>query len=458
MESKVNVLSNAEHELEVKLEYSEIKNEVEEAYQKEKKSIAMPGFRKGKVPMAMLKKAYGEAIEYRASEDIANKKFWDIVKEKDLKPISMPSMTDLDFQINDFLSFKVKYEVKPVLDLKDYTGLEIEKPVFKVKDEDISAEVNNMLKSKATFELVESVEDNNHRITVDLQRIDKDGKAMEGSKSENMVIDLSDSKVNENIVKNAQKKKNGEEFEFSFTDSHMHGEEEHVEDYNYVAIIKKIEKIVLPEADEELIQQLSGKKAKTLDELTDFTKSNYEKYYLDQSDKIFENSLLTEIVKNNDFEPSKGYVETVLSRLVETEKQNAQQYKQPVPNDNVLKENLKAKAEWNAKWQIIMENIAEKEKIEVTDSDLEELAKEEALKVGIPADKLIKYYKDSNRKESMIEEKVFKFLKDNNKVIEIDPDEKAKEVKKTKEAELAKAKKEAKSKTKESKKKDEDKK
>ena len=111
MESKVNVLSNAEHELEVKLEYSEIKNEVDEAYQKEKKSIAMPGFRKGKVPMAMLKKAYGEAIEYRASEDIANKKFWDIVKEKDLKPISMPSMTDLDFQINDFLSFKVKYNV-----------------------------------------------------------------------------------------------------------------------------------------------------------------------------------------------------------------------------------------------------------------------------------------------------------------------------------------------------------
>ena len=452
METKVNVLSNTEHELEAKLEYSEIKNEIEEAYKKERKSIVMPGFRKGKVPMPMLKKVYGEAIEYRASEDIANKKFWDIVKEQDLKPISMPSMTDLDFQMDDSLSFKVKYEVKPVLDLKNYTGLEIEKPVFKVKDEDISAEVNNMLKSKAAFELADSVADNNHRITVDLQRIDKDGKAMEGSRSENMVIDLSDSKVNENIVKNAQEKKNGEEFEFSFTDSHMHGEEEHVEDYNYVAVIKKIEKIVLPEANEELIQQLSGKKAKTIEELTEFTKSNYEKYYTDQSDRIFENSLLTEIVKNNEFEPSKGYVETVLNRLVESEKQNAKQYKQPIPNDKVLKENLKSKAEWNAKWQIIMENIAEKEKIEVTDSDLEELAKEEAEKIGIPADKLVKYYKDSNRKESMIEEKVFKFLKDNNKVIEIDPDEKAKKAKAEKE------KKESKSKTKVSKKKDEDKK
>ena len=150
----------------------------------------MPGFRKGKVPLPMLKKVYGEAIEYKASEDIANKKFWDIVKEQDLKPISMPQMTDLDFQLNESLSFKVKYEVKPTLDVKDYTRLEIEKPIFKVKDEDITAEVNNMLKSKAEFEPADTVEDNNHRITVDLQRIDEDGKDIEGSKSENMVIDL----------------------------------------------------------------------------------------------------------------------------------------------------------------------------------------------------------------------------------------------------------------------------
>ncbi len=440
METKVNVLSDTEHELDVKLEYAEIQNELDEAYKKERKSISMPGFRKGKVPMSMLKKAYGEAIEHKASEDIANKKFWDVVKEEGLKPISMPSMTDLNYEMNTSLQFKVKYEVRPNLDVKDYTGLEIEKPIFKVKDEDIQSEVNNMLKSKATFELAEVIEDNNHKITVDLQRIDDEGKDIEGSKSENMVIDLSDSKVNENIVKNALQKKNGEEFEFSFTDSHMHGDHEHVEEFKYVAVVKKIEKIVLPEATEELIQELSGKKAKTLEELTDFTKTNYENYYKDQSQKIFDNSLLAEIVKNNEFEPSKGYVETVLNRLVETEKQNAQQYKQPVPDDEALKKNLQSKAEWNAKWQIIMENIAEKEKIEVTDADLEAMAKEEAEKVGIPAEKLINYYKDSNRQESMVEEKVLKFLTENNTVKEIDPDVKAKEAKEKKEKE-AKAKK-----------------
>ena len=436
METKINILSDTEHELEVKLDYDEIKSDIEEAYKKERKSISMPGFRKGKVPIPMLKKVYGEAIEYKASESIANKKYWDVVKEKDLRPISMPQMTDLDFQISESLTFKVKYEVRPNLELKEYTGLEIEKPIFKVKDEDIEAEVNNMIKSKSSFELAESINNENFRITVDLQRIDKEGKEIEGSKSENMVIDLSDQKVNENIRKNALNKKSGEEFEFSFVDTHSHGDHEHEEEFIYTAVVKKIEKIILPEISEELVEELSGKKAKSLEELTEFTKSNYEKYYSDQSERIFENSLLSEIVKNNDFEPSSGYVNTILERLVETEKQNAQQYNQPIPDENVLRENLKSKAEWNAKWQIIMENIAEKENIEVTEEDLEELAKIEADKVGIPADKLVKYYKDSNRKESMIEEKVFKFLRDNNKIKEVDPDEKAKEAKEKKKKEL----------------------
>ncbi len=448
METKVNVLSNTEHELEVKLDYSEIKSEIDEAYKKERKTISMPGFRKGKVPLPMLKKMYGDAIEYKASEDIANKKFWEVVKEQELKPISMPQMTALDFKINESLDFKVKYEVKPTLDLKDYTGLEIEKPVFKVKEEDIDAEVNNMLKSKATFELAEVIEDNNYRITVDLQRIDKEGKDIEGSRSENMVIDLSDSKVNENIVKNAQKKKLGEEFEFSFVDEHQHGDHTHKEEFIYVATIKKIEKIVLPEPSEKLIEELSGKKAKTIEELKNFTRENYQKYFEDQSNRVFENSLLDKIIKNNDFEPSKGYVETILERLIETEKQNAQQYKQPIPDENILRQNLLPRAEWNAKLQIVLENIAEKENIEVTDSDLEEIAKEEAEKVGIPVEKLVKYFKDSNRKESLLEEKVMKFLKENNKVVEIDPDEKAKE---------AKVKEEKKNKTKETKKKAESK-
>lgn len=428
METKVNIISDSEHEVEVNLSYEEIKPEIEEAYKKESKTIAVPGFRKGKVPMHMIKKMYGEAIEYQASEKIAQKKFWDVVDEKELKPISTPALTDIDFVKNEKLFFKVKYEIKPELELKDYKGIEIEKPIFKVKDEDVQKEIDYLLKQNATFEPADAVENNNCRITVNLQRLDKDNNPISGSSSENIVIDLSESNVNPQIAQSAKDKKVGETFNFVFTDEHFHGEEKHVEEFNYSADITKIEKIVLPEPTEELVKKLSKDKASSLDELKAELKKNFESYYEGQTENIFSNSLINKVVENNDFTAPPGYVENLKNRLIEMEKENAKRYKQPF-DERAVADQLKERAEWTAKWQIILENLAKKENISVDDSELEVLAKEEAEKTGISVDKLVKYYKDSNRTEALLEDKVVKFLKENAKIIEIDPETKLKESK-----------------------------
>ena len=424
METKVNIISDSEHEIEVSLSYEEIQPEIAEAYKKESKEISMPGFRKGKVPMHMIKKVYGEAIEYQASEKIAQKKFWDVVESEGLKPISTPSLTDIDFVKNEKLSFKVKYEIKPVLELKDYKGIEIEKPIFKVKDEDIQREIDYLLKQNATYELSEIVDDT-CRITVNLQRLDKDNNPIAGSKSENIVIDLSEPTVNPQIGQNANGKKVGEIFNFIFTDEHYHGEEKHVEEFNYEAEISKIEKIVLPEATEELVKKISKDKASNLDEFKAELKKNFESYYEGQAENIFSNTLINKVVENNDFVVPAGYVENLRNRLVEMEKENSKKYKMPF-DEKAVSEQMKPRAEWTAKWQIILENLAEKENIKVEDSELEALANEEAAKTGISVDKLVKYYKDSNRTEALLEDKVLKFLKENAKIVEVDAEEKAK--------------------------------
>ncbi|HPS46618.1 MAG TPA: trigger factor family protein, partial [Bacteroidales bacterium] len=72
MEVKVNQLSDSQQEVEVNLSYEEILSDLNKIYEEERKSIAIDGFRKGKAPMGMVKKLYGEAIEYKASEKIAN--------------------------------------------------------------------------------------------------------------------------------------------------------------------------------------------------------------------------------------------------------------------------------------------------------------------------------------------------------------------------------------------------
>ena len=429
MELKINQLSSYEQEVEVNFEYSEILPEIEKAYQEERKTIAIDGFRKGKAPMGMIKKLYGEAIEYKASEDISNKKFWEVVESEHLKLISTPQLTAIDFVPGIKLTFKVKYEVKPKLELVNYKNLEIEKPLFTVKDEEIEKEIDFLLKPHSKFEPAEIIDDKYCRITVNLQRIDADGVPMVGSKNEGMQIDLSDEKVNPRIVENALGKKEGETFMFSFNDEHYHGEELHKEEFSYTSEVTRIEKSVKPEITEDLVKKLSSNKATNLDELKVHLTNNFEEYYKKQSDEIVINSLLNDVVKNNDFTPPPGLVKSVHKRFVEMEKENSKRYKMPNFDENAVSEYYKPKSEWNAKWQIILENIAEAENITVVDSELEEIAKQESEKNGIPVAKLVKYFKDTNRSEMLLEEKVINFLKENAKIKEVMAEDKIKEKK-----------------------------
>jgi len=429
LEVKVIQISDAEQEIEVNLTYDEILTDIEEAYKEERKNISIDGFRKGKAPIGIVKKLYGESIEYKASEKIATKKFWVAVNQEKLKPISTPQLVDIDFVIGSKLFFKVKYEIKPKLELKNYKSLEIEKPIFKVKEDDIQKEIDHLLKPYLKYETVEAVDDRDHRITVNLQRIDENGIAMIGHRSENMVIVLNDEKVNPQIRENALGKKVSESFNFSFVDEHHHGDELHKEEFKYDAEITKIEKIVKPELNEEIIQKISNNKSKTVNELNELMHKNFSDYYTKQSDEIFVNNLLNEIVKNNDFTPPSGYVENIHNRLIEIEKENAKRYKMKNIDEKAIAEYFKPRAEWNAKWQIVLENIAEVEKLKVEDSELEKLAKQEAEKTGISVQKLIKYYKDSNRDETLLEDKVIKFLKENNNTKEVNAEEKLQEKK-----------------------------
>lgn len=429
MDSKVNVLGDYEHEVEVTLEYNEIQKEIEDAYKKERKNIELPGFRKGKVPTSMLKNMYGDAIEYKASEEIAQKKFWEAVDELKLKPISTPQLSDIDFQRGEKLQFKVKYEVKPEVEIKDYQNVEVEKPTFNVKEEDIETEVNQLLKSQAKFEATDKITDQNHRIKVDLQKLDEKGLPLVGQSQQDMLIDLSEKNLHPSIWEAVKEKSGGDEFKFEFVDEHYHGEEKHSEEHKYSGTIKEIEKIVLPEVNEELLSKMTRSKAKTLDEFKDQIRENYESYYKSQSENIVTNSLLTKVIENNKIPVPPGYAEVILNNLVENEKENAKRYNQPNFDEAAVREQLKTRADWTAQWQIAMEAIAEKENIQVEDEDLEKIAEEEAKKTGIPVDKLVKYYKDSNRNVALLEEKVINFLKENAKIKEVDADKKVKEKK-----------------------------
>ncbi|MFA3781827.1 trigger factor [Melioribacteraceae bacterium 4301-Me] len=429
MEVKINNISNSLQEVEVTLNYDEISQEIANAYNEERKKISLPGFRKGKVPIELLKKLYRDAIEYQASEKIATKKFWDIVDKEKLKPINTPKLTDINFIIDSKLSFKVQYEILPKIELKDYKGLTIEKPIFKISENEIDKEIDYLIKPYLKFEDAEVVDGANYKITVNLQRINENNESNEPikePKGENLVINLSDENVNPQIINNAKNKRVGENFNFEFVDEHYHGDEKHTVTYRYTARILKIEKIIYPDLTDELVKKISKNKANNIEELRQQVKEDIEAYYKKQSEDIYLNNLLNAIVKNNDFEPPQGYVNTILENFVQQEKSHYSSKKNNLKNfdEKAVEEYYKPRAVWNAKWQIILENLCEKENIKVDDTDIEEIAKKESEATGISVAKLVNYYKNSDRLNSLREEKAIKFLIENNKVKEVNPEHK----------------------------------
>ena len=428
MEFVVNDISQSEKEVEITLNYDEIRNEIDNEVKKQTREIQMPGFRKGKVPKNILKQRYGNALEIEASEKVANARFWQLAKENDFKPIGQPVMTDLDFNVEKDFKFKVKYEVIPEIEVKDYTGQLIEVPEINVKPEEVEKEIEHLLRSNSIQEDTDLVgEDDNYLLDVELTRMDESGQPIADSKPEKIQIDFSNESVHPDIKVNARGKKAGEKFKFHFHDERMvqnkDGQEEKVvEHFDYEVLILTIKKLTLPEMNEELIKKATKDKLSTETELRSEIEKNIQNYYDQKAEEYTRNRLIGLIITKNDFTPPSLMVDSILDEMVKNEEERLKKQGMKKVDTKYLREYLQPSALNEVKWYQLKTEIQKKEKIGVTDQELEELAKQDSEKTGLPIEKLLNYYKSSNQVERMLDKKTFDFLKMNNEIKKVDPE------------------------------------
>ena len=427
MDFTVNEISSSEREVEITLSYDEIKDEIDIEVKKQAGKIQVPGFRKGKVPKHILKQRFGNALEYEASEKVANSRFWQLAKEKELKPIGQPVMTDLDFNPAKDFKFKVKYEIIPEINVKDYTSQVIEVPDYNVTPGEIEKEIEHILRSNSTNEDVDVVgEDDYYLIDVQLTRLNEDGNPSDGTKPEKMQIDLSTENVHPDIKNNAKGKKPGEKFKFHFHDErtikNKEGNEENiVEHFDYEVLINGIKKIILPELNEELIKKVTKDRISSEEELRKEIEKDINHYYEHRIDDYTRNMLVSLIIKNNDFIPPTALAETILDEMVKSEEERLKKQGMNKIDSKQLREYLKPAAINEVKWFQIKSEIQKKENLSVTDEELNELAKKDSEKTGLPVEKLINYYKSSNQLERMLDKKLFDFLKEKNVIKKVNP-------------------------------------
>ena len=428
MKFTINDLSQSEQEIGIELSYEEIKAELNAEVNKEAKKIQLPGFRKGKVPTNILKSRFGDALEYEASEKVATQQFWKVAKDNELKPIGTPVLTDIQFNPGKDLNFKVKFEIIPIIDPKDYTDLEIKIPDYVVSEHEVEHELEHILKSNSTTEDVDVVGDGEFFIIkVDLQRITENGEPFAGSKPETLDIDLSNYRIQPEIRDNAKGKKVGESFTFAFNDERINkngeGSDEKVsESFLYKAELKDINKIVLPELNEELVKKISKDKVTSPQEFKEEIRKDFTNYYNQRTEEFIHRKLMSSIVSNNEFKPPSSLVQNVLQELIKQEEENGKRMGMKNTDKNILKERLLPSAEFEVKWYLLKNLIQKKENLKFSEEELNDLAAKDAEKTGLAIDKLINYYKSSNVTDKLVDKKLFDFLKEKNNIVKVAPE------------------------------------
>src|SRR4030095_8441997 len=152
MEFKVNKLDETKQEVEFEVPYSELEPHFEKSLKKYQKKAQIPGFRKGKEPISMIKRMYGDLLEQGSLEDVANDVFRDYLEKNDVKPLGEGSLIDINYQPKQLFTFRVKYEIKPDIKVEDYKGIEVSKTVYMVDDKMIDEEIEYLRSKHCTYE------------------------------------------------------------------------------------------------------------------------------------------------------------------------------------------------------------------------------------------------------------------------------------------------------------------
>ena len=418
MEVTVHTRSEVSREVEIEAKPDELQPHFEKAYREYRPKIEINGFRKGKAPLDMIKKLYGEMIEHEYLEKLASELYREAVKAKDLQPLGEPTLLDLDYKRGERFWIKIQYDVRPTIELKQYKNLSVQAVVHTVDDGEIEDELLRVRRINSTREHVQKATDTEHIISANLQELDESGVPMIGKKTDSAKFYLADPQLEQPFKDALQGTSPGNEHLIKF--EHQH--DEHTHKVNLKANVTKIERLVLPDLDDAFIGKVTKDKVHTVDEFRKGIREDLDSYWKEKNRRSLINAIVSEILRLHEFLVPESLIRSVLENLLEDVKGQYpdKQLPQDFDTEKFFEEN-RAYAIFQSKWALLREEIIKAEQLTVDDSALVALAELEAPKIGIDKERLIAYYKSSDQvKDRLVGDKLIDLLISSTKVTEVD--------------------------------------
>ena len=394
------------------------------AYKKNVKNMNIPGFRKGKAPRKYIEKIYSEAVFYDdAVNNIFPESYMEAVKELGLEPVDMPNVDIKEIGSGKELVLVVKVDVKPDVEIGEYKGIEVTEKKYTVKADEVNAEIERMRDRNSRMVTVED----RAVVSGDTAVIDYegfvDGVAFAGGKGENHELVIGSNTFIPGFEDQIIGANTGDEIDVNVTfPEEYHAEELKGKAAVFKVKVNQIKLKELPELDDEFAKDVS--EFDTLDALKKDIKSKLTKQNDARAKGEMENEAIEKLVETLKGEIPNGMIESRTESLIQDFEMRLQQQGMPLDmymkytglTIEAMKEQFKPQAEMAVKSTLVLEKVAELEKIEVKDKEVEAKFEEMAKAYNMEVDKIKELLREEDKeniKKDLVIEKAVKVIIDN---------------------------------------------
>lgn len=406
MSLQVEKLENNTAKLTIEVSAEEFDKAIQAAYQKNKNKFNVPGFRKGKVPYAMVEKMYGAGVFY---EDAANalipNAYADAAVESELEIVARPEINVTQIEKGKPFIFEAEVTLKPEVKLGKYKGVKVEAMDTTVTDEDVQAELDKVKEQNARLVAADDkVVEDGDQTTIDFEGF-VDGEPFEGGKGEDYPLTIGSHSFIDTFEEQLIGKKVGEEVEVNVTFPEQYQAEELAgKPAMFKVTIKEIKVKEYPELDDDFAQDVS--EFDTLEEYKADIKKNLEEKKAQEAEADKESKVIEAIVKDSEMDIPEKMIEAQCQQMVEEFAQNIamqgisfEQYMQFTgATVEQLTEQVKPQAQARVESSLVLEAIVKAENIEATEEEYDEEIKKMAERYQMEADKVDELLSDDDKK------------------------------------------------------------
>ncbi len=371
---------------------------------------ALPGFRKGKAPKNIIRQKFLGAATQDAIAELVDESYREFLeKEKNVHPITPPTVHEMNYDPAAGLSFAAGFEVHPEIELTKYKALKLNRKVRTVKDEDVEQVMERLREGAGEWSAVQRQAKEGDLLILDLEvAADSQNKIKEKHIPNYEVV------LTPNLLPEFKKALLGvgpaAQTEITITYPEDYGEKNLAgSTVTFQAAVKKIKEKILPPKDDSLAQRLKDWNVQTYLELVVAVRKQLEKGAQEESDEALRQAVRNRLVEENPFEFPASFISAARERLKEDVKKEKKEMADPEFEQQVW-----PPFERMMKWDFLVHALSEKEKIEVTEPDASAWMARFAANYGMQPEEASEFIKKSGRiknvRESILEEKAIDFL------------------------------------------------